>query len=277
MTQESSVSRANIVDLLTRFECPDERSRGSITLATLPEGFYENTHNVYSTFAKWERLRNKVSAKCLPFHIELFGEQYPVMLVSPGLLYRANSEWEMFFGVRSREQFETDRVGEQVLAMFRNTPKRFDIDDIVSKRWEQMSDGELMRECDFKPLFEEATEDLKNLLGSILFKGKDLADVVTPEEVREILTWCLVSGYLSLNQHKKLSEHFVPADEPITGYLCKHMHQTLTPAQSAVVNDMRDVVLDLVNSVLDPVLPVPVVLPVPLVLHSGNKFSCMMM
>ena len=201
MIRESSVSRAKFVDLLTSSECPDERTRGSITLATLPKGFYENTHGVHLAFAKWERLRNKVSAQCLAFHIELFGEQYPVRLVSPGRLYRANSEWEMFFGVRSQEYFVTNRVGEQVLAMFPNIPKRFDIDDIVSKQWTQMSGGGLIRECDFKPLFEEATENLKKLLGSILFKGKDLADVVTPEEVREILTWCLVSGYLSLNQH----------------------------------------------------------------------------
>lgn len=274
--------RAKIVDLLTRSKCPDERSPGSITLATLTEGFYENTHNVHSAFACWECLRPRVLTKCLPFHIKLFGEQYPVMLVSPGRLYRANSEWASFFGVRSREHFETHRVGEQVLAMFPNKHKKWDLDAIILAQWNQMSDGGLMRECDFSPLFEKATEELKHQLGSILFKGKDLADVVTPEEVREILTWCLVSGYVSLNQHEKLSEHFakyqlVLANEPITDYLCKHMHQTFTPAQSAVVNDMRDVVLDLVNSVLDPVLPIPVVLPVPLILHSRNKYSCVLM
>lgn len=283
MTQVSArLTRGDIVELVNLTGCDercDERSPGSITLATLPEGFYGRTCNVYSAFAKWERLRNKVPALCLIFHINMCDEVCQVRLVSPGRVYRPNFEWERFFGVRSREHFETDRVGEQVLVLFPNKPRRFDINEIISERWKQMSGGVLMRESDYLRLFQEATKELKIRLGSILFKGKDLTDVVTPEEVREILTRCLVSGILSLNQHKKLSEHFVkhrlvPADEPITGYLCKHMHQTLTPAQSAVVNDMRDVVLDLVNSVLDPVLPIPVVLPVPLVLHSRNKSRC---
>jgi hypothetical protein len=281
--QSTQFSRQSIVaSVISASKMPDERLPGSSTLATLPPNFFLLHEGAYRGFGKYKCLRERVPALTYRFEIELFDEVYTLTLVSPGPVYRANCEWESFFGVCSKKQFETNKVGDQVLVWFPNKPKRFDINAMILARWNQMYGKELMRECDFEPLFEEATKDLKNLLGSILFKGKDLADVATPEEVREFLTWCLVSGYLSLNQYKRLFEHFVKhrlvsADEPITGYLCKHMHQTLTPAQSAIVNDMRDVVLDLVNSVLDPVLPIPVVLPVPLVLHSRNKFSCMLM
>lgn len=267
-----------VASVISASKTPDERHRGSATLCLLPPTVFL-CEGAYRGFGKYKCLRQKVPALTYMFEIELFDEVYTLTFVSSGPLYRANFEWENFFGVRSRKQFETNRVKEQVLALFPNKPAKFDIDAIIMKMWQQKCGGELMRECDFAPLFEEATKDLKNLLGSILFKGKDLAGVVTPEEVRALLTWGLVSGYLSFNQHKKLFEHFVKhglvsADEPITGYLCKHMHQTLTPAQSAVVQDMKNLVLDLVNSVLDPVLPIPLDPLVPLVLHSRNKFSC---
>ena len=264
-------SRNSIVAfVISASETRDERRPGSATLATLPPKFFLLHEGAYQGFGKYKCLRERVPAQTFKFEIELFGKAYPTSLVSPGPVYRANFEWESFFGVRSKKQFETNKVGDQVLALFPNTPTQFDTHEIVCKLWKKMYGDALMQPSDYPELHEEAIRELTLMVTSILFKGKDLTGVVTPEEARQVLAWCLVSGLLSLNQHKKLFKLFVkhrlvPAGEPITGYICKNMRQALTPEQSALVNDMRNVVLDLVNSVLNPVLPVPLVPLEPLV------------
>ena len=232
----------------------NERERGSISVCTGPRDFLSRAC-VHPALWKLVHPTSNVSGRGLEFYIILFGEMYPVKIIWPGP-YRKKWEWESFFDATTPERYE--QVKDLALAILPNKDLGFCYKERALQLWKKQFSGQ-MREIDVKPLLSKALGDLKSEMEKLFFQDRDVSHVATSKEAIDALLWCQVTGFLSLSQHTLLVQHFVKhgllsAEESIRDHLFENLQQRFSPDESKLVQDMRELVLELADRVVEPVI-----------------------
>lgn len=244
-----------IRSIISASQLEDERRRGgSVSICTGPRDFLSGAR-VHKALWKLVHPTPNVSGRGLAFYIVLFGKMYLLEIIWPGP-YRKKWEWESFFNATTLEKYE--QVKGLALAILPNKDLRFCYKERALELWQKQFSGSML-ESDIRPLLSKALGDLKSEMKKLFFQDRDVSHVATSKEAIDAWLWCRVTGFLSLKQSDKLMQHFVKhgllsPEESIRDHLFENLQQRFSPDESKLVQDMRELVLELADIVVEPVI-----------------------